>query len=58
MKLADITMCSSKHCPVRKNCYRSTAKPCNFQSWSNFEEVCNENNDFHVFIKSEVSETA
>jgi hypothetical protein len=34
--MPDITMCTSKLCPQRKECYRSTAIPSDWQSWSNF----------------------
>ena len=36
--MPDITMCASKACPVRKKCYRATAKPSHYwwQSWSDF----------------------
>lgn len=49
--MPDITMCASKDCPERNNCYRSCAKPSEFQSWSNFEYTCNEENGFKDFIK-------
>lgn len=51
--MADITMCTSENCPVRDSCYRVQAKPNQFQSWSNFEYTCNENNGFEDFIKNE-----
>ena len=36
--MPDIIMCASKECPVRKKCYRATAKQSNhwWQSWSDF----------------------
>lgn len=49
--MPDITMCYSKDCPERNNCYRACAKPSEFQSWSNFEYTCNEENGFKDFIK-------
>ena len=49
--MPDITMCASKDCPERNNCYRACAKPSEFQSWSNFEYTCNEENGFKDFIK-------
>ena len=51
--MADITMCSSRNCPMKDKCYRTTATPSKSQSWSNFEYFCNENSGFHEFIKSE-----
>ena len=49
--IADITMCTSEKCPYKEKCYRTKAKPSNFQSWSNFEYTCNENSGFKDFIK-------
>jgi hypothetical protein len=34
--MPDITMCDSKECPKRKDCYRSTAKPSGRQSMADF----------------------
>ena len=48
--MVDITMCISKNCPYKEKCYRTQAKPSNFQSWSNFEYVCNENSGFENFM--------
>jgi len=31
--MPDITMCSGKDCPYKENCYRFTAKPCEYQSY-------------------------
>ena len=50
--MPDITMCYSNNCPERQNCYRYTAKPSMYQSWSNFEYVCNENSGFEDFISN------
>lgn len=49
--MADMTMCTSKNCPMREKCYRIMAKPSKFQSWSNFEYTCNENSGFEDFIR-------
>ena len=49
--MPDITMCSSKNCPMRGSCYRSRAKPDKLQSWTNFEYFCNENSGFDEYIK-------
>ena len=35
--MPDITMCMNDNCPVRKDCYRHTATPSEWQSWSVFE---------------------
>lgn len=50
--MPDITMCTSQNCPERQNCYRATAKPNEYQSWSNLEYVCNENSGFEDFINN------
>ena len=42
----EITMCASQNCPKKDTCYRVQAKPGDYQSWSNFEYVCNEENGF------------
>jgi len=34
--MTDILMCTSKECPKRKECYRSTAKPSDWQLWDDF----------------------
>lgn len=49
--MPDITMCSSKECPMRGSCYRIRAKPDKLQSWTNFEYFCNENSGFNEYIK-------
>lgn len=48
--MPDISMCSSEHCPMKDKCYRSTATASKYQSWSNFENICNENNGYRDFI--------
>ena len=35
--MADITMCRNEKCPLKKDCYRSTAKPSEYQSYATFE---------------------
>ena len=50
VNIADITMCTSENCPYRDECYRVRAKPGKYQSWSNFEYVCNENSGFENFM--------
>lgn len=51
--MPDITMCMSQNCPEKNNCYRATAKPDVYQSWSNFEYTCNENSGFDDFIAND-----
>lgn len=38
--MPDITMCTSKTCERRGQCYRSTAKPDKIQSYANFTSLC------------------
>ena len=55
--IADITMCSSKNCPMKEKCYRTKAKASEYQSWSNFDYTCNENSGFEEFIKYDAQKT-
>lgn len=49
--MPDITLCSSRHCPVKGDCFRATAKPNPArQSYYNFEYTCHEDNGFTDFI--------
>lgn len=50
VNMPDITMCSSEQCPMKDKCYRTTAKSSKYQSWSNFEYTCHENNGHEDFI--------
>ena len=36
--MPDITMCTNKKCKRAKTCYRVTAKPSDYQYYSNFDE--------------------
>lgn len=50
----DMTLCSSKFCPMRESCFRAQARPNPFrQSYSNFEYVCHEQSGFCNFIRIE-----
>ena len=31
--MPDITMCKGNDCPLKENCYRYKAKPCEYQSY-------------------------
>lgn len=42
--MANITMCLSKDCPRRTQCYRAMARQSYLQKWSNFEQDCYQNN--------------
>lgn len=48
--MADITICMSKECPQRKSCYRAMAVPDRYQSYADFEYVCNEESGFEDFM--------
>ena len=39
--MPDITMCMTRMCPKRNDCYRFTAKPDTLQSYSDYTELCN-----------------
>ena len=54
--MGDITMCTSKNCPVRSTCYRQRAKASENQSWLNFEYTCNENSGFNDYMSLVVKE--
>ena len=55
--MPDITMCASKDCPERNNCYRAIVKPNKYaQSYTNFEYTCNEDSGFNEFIKMNLKE--
>ena len=34
--MPDITMCITKTCPIKESCFRYTAKPNTYQSYSDF----------------------
>lgn len=51
----DITMCMTENCPKKDECYRQTAKPDRFQSYSLFGPVCCDNNSFAYFMDNEKS---
>lgn len=50
--MADITMCTSEYCPMKFSCYRANAEPNPlWQSYSDFEYTCHEENGFCDYIK-------
>ena len=49
--MPDITMCCNYKCKIRDTCYRATAKPDNYQSYSDFKGVCDGNNGWFYYIK-------
>lgn len=48
--MAEITMCTSKNCPVRSTCYRQCAKVSENQSWCDFEYTCNKDSGFEDYL--------
>lgn len=53
--MPDFTMCQNgeqKNCNKYKICYRYFAKPNPlYQSYTNFIDICNEEDEYHFFIK-------
>lgn len=52
----DITMCTTKYCPVKEKCYRYTAIPDRIQSYADFSPVCYEDGSFDHFIDNKEKE--
>jgi hypothetical protein len=51
--MADITMCATEDCPLADMCYRKTAKPSQYQSWSCFDKLLNrELNKCEMYYKN------
>ena len=46
--MPDITMCMSKDCSKKNECYRSIAKPDKYQSYADYGKICLEN-DYRYF---------
>lgn len=44
--MSDITKCSSKKCPNKKQCFRIKAKTGECQSYCDFSNICNEKNGY------------
>lgn len=50
--MPDITMCVSRGCPKKNECYRYTAKPDKYyQSYADYGKICLEN-DYKYFWKT------
>lgn len=49
--MADITMCLAEKCERKDRCYRSTAVPGYYQSWSDLKNFCNKDNHYKFFIE-------
>lgn len=55
--MADITKCVSEKCPIADQCYRVTSKHNPYyQSYANFENECNKQTKFCMFINAPVEE--
>ena len=50
--MPDITMCCNYKCKIRDTCYRATAKPDNYQSYSDFKGVCDGNNGWRYYMSA------
>ena len=48
--MPDITMCVNNNCERKNECYRAMAESNNYQSYSDFAQICNKQNDFSEFI--------
>ena len=42
--MPDITMCLASDCKIKNSCYRHTAKPDRYQSYSDYSSFCNKSN--------------
>lgn len=51
--MPDLAMCMSKNCDRREECYRAQATPSRYQTYSNFEDICNEGN-FEYFWEMQI----
>lgn len=48
--MPDITMCVNNNCERKNECYRAMAESNNYQSYSDFAQICNKQNNFSEFI--------
>lgn len=53
--MADITMCLNRSCPSRSSCYRVSARPGEWQSYSAFQP--DEHGRCKHYIKTDKSDT-
>jgi len=51
--MPDICMGRREECPKAKTCYRITATPSYYQSYSSFESSCNKESEYQYYIKME-----
>ena len=55
--MPDMTMCTSRSCKKREECYRAMAKPDRIQSYGDFTKVCADKN-YQCIWKIEPSDLA
>jgi hypothetical protein len=51
--MPDICMCKNEKCPKKEECYRYMAKPSEWQSYIEFKNICNEENNYQWFWQME-----
>ena len=57
--MPDITMCLASECKIKNSCYRHTAKPDRYQSYSDYSVFCNKskngNKSYSYYMSNERS---
>lgn len=53
--MPDISMCMKKECPKRETCYRATAIPDRWQSFSKFQD-CDEESNYRYYMEIDKKE--
>ena len=55
--MPDITMCLASDCKIKNSCYRHTAKPDRYQSYSDYSSFCNKskngNKSYSYYMSNE-----
>lgn len=54
--MADISMCKYEQCPKKDTCYRYKAEPDHYQSYMEFQNICNEKNNYQWYWEIENKE--
>jgi hypothetical protein len=49
--MPDITMCLSEICNKKEQCWRYVAPPYTFQSYCNFDFMCNQENNYLMLLE-------
>jgi len=52
INMPDFTMCMKKECLKANSCLRVLVEPNQWQSYSRFENACNESNGYQMFMES------